>query len=88
MEEQGEQIALVLSDAVMPVMGGIALFHALRERGWRTPVILLTGHPLGEELEGLRAQGLSAWLQKPPNLEQLARAVDEVLHPNLTTVPE
>lgn len=79
MEEQGEQIALVLSDAVMPVMGGIALFHALRERGWRTPVILLTGHPLGEELEGLRAQGLSAWLQKPPNLEQLARAVDGAL---------
>jgi YesN/AraC family two-component response regulator len=33
MEARGTQIDLVLSDVVMPKMGGIALFHALREKG-------------------------------------------------------
>ncbi len=79
METQGEQIALVLSDVVMPGMGGIALFYALRERGWQTPVILLTGHPMDKELEALQAQGLSAWLLKPPGLKQLAQAVADAL---------
>jgi two-component system, cell cycle sensor histidine kinase and response regulator CckA len=80
METQGEQIALILSDVVMPEMGGKALFHTLRERGWSTPVILLTGHPMEKELEALRTQGLSAWLSKPPGLKRLAQAVSDALH--------
>ncbi len=79
MEEQGENIDLVLSDVVMPGMSGIALFHALRQKGWRTPVILLTGHPMDRELEKLRAQGLSAWLAKPPSIERLVQAVADAL---------
>ena len=75
MQERGEQVALVLSDVVMPGIGGIRLLHALREQGWQTPVILLTGHAMRENLENLQAQGLSAWLPKPPNLEQLAQAI-------------
>jgi PAS domain S-box-containing protein len=79
MEEQGKRIALVLSDVVMPVMGGIALLHALREKDWQTPVVLLTGHPMDNKLDGLEAQGLSAWLPKPPSLERLAQAVAKAL---------
>ncbi len=78
-EEEGERIALVVSDVVMPVMGGIALFHTLRQKGWQMPVILLTGHPMGKELDELRAQGLAAWLTKPPSIERLARAVADAL---------
>jgi two-component system cell cycle sensor histidine kinase/response regulator CckA len=79
MAEQEKQIALVLSDVVMPRMGGKALFHALREKGWQTPVILLTGHPMDKELEELRAQGLSAWLTKPPSIEHLAQVLADAL---------
>jgi two-component system cell cycle sensor histidine kinase/response regulator CckA len=75
----GGQVALVLSDVVMPGMGGIALFHALREQGWQMPVILLTGHPMDEELDALRARGLTAWLPKPPSVERLAQAVADAL---------
>jgi len=70
---------LIVSDVVMPEMGGIALFHALSKRGWQTPVILLTGHPMDKELEALQNQGLSAWLTKPPNLERLAQAIADAL---------
>ncbi len=79
MGERGEHVVLVLSDVVMPGMGGIALFRALREKGWQMPVILLTGHPMGKELDELQAEGLSAWLTKPPSLERLAQVIDEAL---------
>ncbi len=79
LERQGERVALVLSDVVMPGMGGMALFRTLRERGCRTPVILLTGHPIKKDLDELWAQGLSAWLTKPPHIEHLAQAVADAL---------
>lgn len=79
MEEHGEHVALVLSDVVMPAMGGIALFHTLRERGNKVPIILLTGHTVGAELKELRDKGLSAWLPKPPSPEQLAQAIAKAL---------
>ncbi|MCP4535767.1 MAG: PAS domain S-box protein, partial [Chloroflexi bacterium] len=79
LEQHGGEIALVLSDVVMPKMGGIALFHTLRERGSQVPMLMLTGHPMEKELESLRAQGLSGWLLKPPNLEELARAVSQAM---------
>jgi PAS domain S-box-containing protein len=72
-------IALVLSDVVMPDMGGIALFHALRKEAVPVKFVLLTGHPLKEELETLRAQGLAGWLSKPPNLDALADMVARAL---------
>jgi PAS domain S-box-containing protein len=76
----GGEVALVLSDVVMPGMGGVALLHALRERGLTVKVVMLTGHPLEREMESLRAQGMSDWLPKPPRLEQLAEVVARVLN--------
>ncbi len=76
-----QEIALVLSDVTMPEMGGQALFQTLRQRNSDVKVVLMTGNPLQEELESLRAQGLSGWLLKPPKLEKLsqmmARALEE-----------
>lgn len=80
LESRGAQIALVLSDVVMPGIGGIALFHALRNKGWTMPLILLTGHPLDRELAALQEQGLNAWLLKPPDIERIARTVADALH--------
>jgi len=78
--ERGGEVALVVSDMVMPVMGGITLLRNLRQRGWNMPVILLTGHPVEErKIEELRAQGLSTWLPKPPSIDQLARAIADAL---------
>lgn len=75
-----EPVSLVLSDAVMPQMGGIALLHAMRQRGLQTPMILLTGHSLDEaELAPLRALGLHSWLLKPPDLARLAKAIRDAL---------
>jgi two-component system, cell cycle sensor histidine kinase and response regulator CckA len=78
--EPDQEIALILSDAVMPRMGGIKLFHTLRQQGNQTPIILMSGHPLQEEaMATMRAAGLLNWLTKPPDLTQLAQAIATAL---------
>jgi CheY-like chemotaxis protein len=72
---QGQGIALVLSDLVMPEMGGKALLQALRERGLTVPFMILSGHPLEADLQTLQTQGLAGWLLKPTGMEELAAAV-------------
>ena len=81
-EQDQDQIELVVSDAVMPEMGGRALLHALRQRNSGIKMVMLTGHPLGRKLDDLRALGMSAWLPKPLNLDQLAQAVAQALEGN------
>ncbi len=77
--ESHPDIALIISDMVMPVMSGKALLQALRKRAAPVKVILLTGHPLEKELEALTAEGLSDWLLKPVDLVRLAEVVAKVL---------
>ncbi|NOZ48570.1 MAG: PAS domain S-box protein [Chloroflexi bacterium] len=80
LEKTGAQIDLVMSDVVMPRLGGIPLLYALRELGWQMPVILLTGYPEEEQLKIAQSQGLSAYLSKPPDPDELAQALAEALH--------
>jgi two-component system cell cycle sensor histidine kinase/response regulator CckA len=78
--DAAEQISLVLSDMVMPEMGGRALLHALRERSETAKIILLTGHPLDEEtFEDLKPHGLQDWLLKPLSIERLSQTVAQAL---------
>ncbi len=78
-EQRRGKVALVLSDLVMPVMGGQELLRALRQRDSQVPLVMLTGHPVDRELTNLKAWGLSDWLLKPPSLEQLAEVVERAL---------
>jgi CheY-like chemotaxis protein len=72
LEAQGDAIALVLSDAVMPRMGGIALLRALKPAHPNARFILMTGHPLQDELASLRAQ--------PIDMGRLSQTIAEVLN--------
>ncbi len=72
---------LVLSDVVMPHMGGVALLKELYQRQIHLPVILLTGHTMGDVLDGLRELGLAGWMPKPPPLRDLAALISKTLQP-------
>ncbi|MGQ9600459.1 MAG: PAS domain S-box protein [Anaerolineae bacterium] len=72
-------IALVLSDGIMPDMGGVALFRAMRQEGHMVPMVILTGYPMEEELDKLHRHGLKGWLPKPPDPEELSRIVARAL---------
>jgi two-component system capsular synthesis sensor histidine kinase RcsC len=75
----GARFALVISDVVMPDIGGLALARALRQEGSTLPIILISGHPLDEETDDLQALGVAAWLPKPCPAEQLGRTIAAVL---------
>ena len=77
--QDGTEIALVLSDLVMPAMGGAPLFHAMRQRGLTQPVVMLSGHPMEKELESLREQGLAGWMLKPPDMVKLSQLLARAL---------
>ena len=79
LEEFSDKISLVLTDVVMPEMGGLALFEEIRRRGISVPVIMLTGHPMHQQLERLKERGLRSWMQKPVSLQHLAREISMVL---------
>jgi len=72
-------IDLVLSDLVMPEMGGVALHSELKKKYPDTKMVVMTGYPLVEGGKDLLEQGIVAWLQKPLDADTLARTIREVL---------
>ncbi len=82
LKTSAQDIDLIVSDVVMPEMGGIALLHAMQQQNLTIPLILLTGHPLGDELEKMQAVGLAGWLSKPPDLDNLSRMLAQALKGN------
>jgi CheY-like chemotaxis protein len=73
-----ETIDIVLTDVVMPEMGGYALSKALRELRPEIKVVLMTGYAEGMLTEEARAAGLEV-LSKPFSRRSLAQKIREVL---------
>ena len=73
-------IALVLTDLVMPVMGGKALAQALYQQAPDISIIVMSGHPLDPKTDVRITDSVRDWMQKPPSLEQLAEMLARVLH--------
>jgi len=78
-KQHGDEIALVLSDLVMPEMDGTELIHALKQENPTVKVIATTGYPQKTEGRDLLVQGIVDRLQKPLSMEQLAEAVQRAL---------
>lgn len=78
-EQYAGKIALVLSDWVMPAMGGLELVQALQTRDPALKVLMLTGHPLSQETRETVPANVIGWTLKPPSLEQLARDLRKAL---------
>ncbi len=77
------EIAVLISDVIMPVMGGIELLQTLRGAGQTTPIILFSGHPKQTDLDLLPEQGFVEGLLKPAQVPQLAQAINRALQHRL-----
>ena len=81
------QVRLVLTDVMMPVMGGIDLIRVLRERDATIPILAASGMADSATQAQLSAVGASEILSKPYSMETLLHAIHRWLNVPAQTMP-
>jgi len=76
---EGLQVDLLVTDVVMPELGGRALREELARFRPNLPVLAVTGYTMQEEVEELKSAGFFDVLQKPFDPSSLAQAVRRAL---------
>ncbi len=74
-----EPIALIISDIVMPKLNGIEFAKKMLDRNSLIPIILMTGHPLSNQLDQVDSSNIHAVLQKPLNINVLSTTIFSAL---------
>jgi PAS domain S-box-containing protein len=72
-------ISLVISDVVMPEMGGLNLYNKLKEITPQVKMLFITGHPIEVEDQTNFAKGCVRWLQKPFSVLEFSQVVQALL---------
>jgi PAS domain S-box-containing protein len=79
LEKDDGAIRLIVSDVVMPNLGGKELYEAVTTQYPDIQMILITGYPLGHGTQRLFDRRKVNWLQKPVDSETLSQAVRDIL---------
>lgn len=74
---QGENIDLLLTDAVMPGMPGLELARRARELVVSLPVVVMSGYSSVIESEAWRVSGACGYLNKPFTPAELRAVVEK-----------
>lgn len=74
-------VDLVLTDVMMPAMGGVELVRALRARRPRLPIVATTGMAEDDKRSALTELGVNAIVDKPASPQAMLRAVHAALNP-------
>ena len=77
--EHREEVALVLTDMMMPFMDGPATIRALVKMDPTVKVIAASGLSVGQKGSESNLQGVKAFLTKPYTAEKLLKTIGEVL---------
>ncbi|MGC9024217.1 MAG: PAS domain S-box protein [Chloroflexia bacterium] len=72
------EIGLLLTDMVMPDMGGLELARTLRVENPDLLVVVMTGYPLEERSREALAREALEWLQKPVDQAKLAELLRRI----------
>ncbi|MCW5968423.1 MAG: response regulator [Blastocatellales bacterium] len=78
-ERRADEFDGVVLDLSMPNMNGFAAFNEIRRRRPNTRVILSSGYTEQEATQQFIGRGLSAFLQKPYDLQSLKNTLSDVL---------
>jgi CheY-like chemotaxis protein len=68
----------ILMDLSMPDMSGQEATAALRQRGYKKPIVALTAHAMREEKEKALQRGFNDYLTKPVVRDVLVEALKKV----------
>jgi CheY-like chemotaxis protein len=74
-----DEVDLVVTDLVMPKMGGEELLSRLRAADPALRVVAMTGHVVDRDIDSLRAAGFDAALPKPFSIDDLLAVVTAIL---------
>lgn len=77
--QKQDDIDLIITDLVMPEMGGEQLLQRLKEQNSQLKAIVLTGYPLADDPITLQTINAVAWCQKPVTMEQLSQTIARAL---------
>jgi len=72
-------VAAVLTDMMMPKMGGLALYRALVEINPAVKALMMSGYSLETIADDPRARGLKGFVEKPLDTHKLGQAVRRAL---------
>src|SRR5262249_37858421 len=77
---RGAEISLIVTDVVMPQLGGRELVRRLRADGVLVPVLFISGYAEGATPERADDSGRSVFLAKPFDIRVFARIVGELIN--------
>jgi CheY-like chemotaxis protein len=78
-DQAGQPIQLLLTDLIMPLLGGLKLAEQLKSRWSDLKVLLMSGYPSGLHLPEGELEPQLTYLQKPFTAEMLACRVRQLL---------
>ena len=79
-QERRQEIAVIVTDVVMPQMGGRELVRRLREDGATVPVLFISGYSEGRSPADADPLSRSSFLAKPFDIAVFGRLVGELVH--------
>jgi len=78
-QDHRREIAIVISDVLMPVLGGVALLQGIRKLDSNVPVILMTGYDASGRAEEIDDVDHCALLNKPVGIAELSRLIRKMI---------
>ncbi len=78
-EREMGRITLIISDVVMPAMGGIELYNHLQANYGDIKILFITGHPLEGNYQRILEKGGVHWLQKPFSVQKFNETIWSLL---------
>lgn len=77
-ERERDTLDLVILDMVMPDMGGVETFEALKRIRADVPVLISSGYSQNAQVEAMLAKGCVGFIQKPFTLETLSGFMERI----------
>ncbi len=78
-ETKNDEIDLVILDMIMPGISGGQAYDRMKEIKPNVRVLLSSGYSLDSEAKEILARGCDGFIQKPFSIEELSRAIWEIL---------
>ena len=77
---KGEEFSLIFMDINMPVLDGIGATKALRQKGYKKPIVSLSANVIESDTKAFKEAGMNDVLKKPIVPQELDAILQKYLH--------